>query len=411
LIRGSAAYFLGHGERFSGHAVDAERTYIEASELALRTDNLLIALFALANLTNVQISLGRLSKAAKTSSRILEITTEQQRLTWPVAGLAYQGLGKLYYEWNELDTAAHYLHLGIEYGRRGGLISLEFVIRSILTQTLQAQGDVEGADEMMKKVGLMEDQTLNPLYTARIPAIEASLRWAQGYQNQAIHWAETCGLSLNVVDFPYALEQDYLLLARIRRTQGKLQGIGEMLAQLLQNAESDKRVGNLIEILIQQALLQHALGMRAKTIQLIERALKLAEPEGYVRSFLDEGKPMRLLLLEYQASIKEKIQEGVGSELLRIIAYIDKLLAAFSQAKTIEKTNSNNESLLDLLSERELEVLRLIAGGHSNQEIADKLVVTVSTVKTHINRLYSKLGTQRRTQAIIIARAQGLLSD
>jgi LuxR family maltose regulon positive regulatory protein len=118
---------------------------------------------------------------------------------------------------------------------------------------------------------------------------------------------------------------------------------------------------------------------------------------------------MRLLSLDYQAIIKKQISDGVDSESFRLLAYTDKLLAAFSQ--TVSDQKPGHETMVESLSERELDILRLIATGRSNQEIADILVIAMSTVKSHINSIYGKLGTNRRTQAVVIARDAGLLSE
>ncbi len=118
---------------------------------------------------------------------------------------------------------------------------------------------------------------------------------------------------------------------------------------------------------------------------------------------------MRLLSLDYQAIIKKKLSDGVDNESLRLLAYTDKLLAAFSQ--TVSDQKPGHDTIAKSLSERELDILRLIATGRSNQEIADILVIAMSTVKSHINSIYGKLGTNRRTQAVVIARDMGFLSE
>jgi LuxR family maltose regulon positive regulatory protein len=407
LIRGVTTYFLGHGERFGGRVEQAEHAYIEASELALRADNLLIASYALANLANVQIAMGHLSQAARSSRRILEVSSERQRQTWPVAGMAYQGLGKLYYEWNDLDSAEEQLNLGIEYGQRGGLVSLEIVNYSVLILIRQAQGDASGADQMLENIGRLADQSLNPLYTARLPAIEAHLRWRQGHYELAIQWADTCGLRLDAADLPYMLEQDYLTLARIRIAQGKLEGVAEMLARLARAAEADRRYGDLIAILIQLVMAHRALGQQEQARLYVERALKLAEPEGYVRSFVDEGEPMRRLLLDYRASLQNRLGNGDGREIIPLLACTDQLLGSFAPDAPAQK--ELDEAGMEALNAREMEILQLIATGRSNREIADLLVIAVSTVKWNINNLYGKLGAKSRTHALARARELNLL--
>ena len=141
-------------------------------------------------------------------------------------------------------------------------------------------------------------------------------------------------------------------------------------------------------------------------MNLLERALLLAKPEFYVRVFVDEGETMYSMLLDYQRMLEKRSDVGRPAHLL---TYIDRLLAAFLQPSSKEKTKQ--ETFFEPLSEREREILRLIAQGCTNQQIADLLVIALSTVKSHINNLYGKLGTNRRTEAIVIAREKGLLSD
>jgi LuxR family maltose regulon positive regulatory protein len=301
------------------------------------------------------------------------------------------------------------LRQGIEYGQRGGLVGLEINSLTTLAFTLQAQGDPSGADAIIKEIAAINSQGHHPVYTAQAEALEARLRAQQNRIDQAICWAESCGLSPDDTDWPYSRKVEYLTLARVLSTQGKHEGINGMLERLKQTAEADKRTGDLIEILIQQALYSYVSGKKEGSFQTIERALILAEPEGYIRTFVDEGEPMRLLLLDHQSIYKKRIGEEVNGESLRLLAYIGKLLAEFSQNSLGEK--SKPETIPEPLSERELEILRLISMGLTNQEIAHRLVIAVSTVKSHINNLYSKLGTNRRTQAISIAREQGLLSN
>jgi len=200
-----------------------------------------------------------------------------------------------------------------------------------------------------------------------------------------------------------------ITLARIRLAQSRFAEAIALLEQFREDAEAAERMGSTIEILALEALAFAAQGDHPRALSSLERALTIAEPEGYVRIFVDEGEPMRLLLRDCQSRIKKQVNNGVDSQSLRLLTYIDRLMAAFSQPASAEKPRP--VTMLEPLSERELDILRLIATGRTNKEIADILVIAVSTVKSHINNLYGKLGTQRRTQAISIARDLGLLEE
>jgi LuxR family maltose regulon positive regulatory protein len=191
--------------------------------------------------------------------------------------------------------------------------------------------------------------------------------------------------------------------------KGRHSEASSLLDRLLRSAQADGRDGSAIGILVLQAMFERAQGNRTRACERLEHALILADPEGFVRIFVDEGEPMHKFLLDYQSTIKKQISIDIERDPIRLLTYIDRLLAAFSQPAPVEKPKK--DSVPEPLSERELDILQLIATGRTNQEIADILIIALSTVKSHINNLYGKLGTQRRTQAISIARDLGLLEE
>jgi LuxR family maltose regulon positive regulatory protein len=176
--------------------------------------------------------------------------------------------------------------------------------------------------------------------------------------------------------------------------QGKPGEALRLLARLLEEAQAVGRMGSVIEVLALQALAFQAQDNLDQALSALERALSLAEPEGFVRTFVDEGKPMARLL-------RRALSQGIAPN------YVARLLAAFGQE--VELTSPAMESLVEPLSERELEVLRLVVAGLPNPEIAQELIIAVSTVKSHVNHIYGKLGVESRTQAVARARELGLL--
>jgi LuxR family transcriptional regulator, maltose regulon positive regulatory protein len=193
-----------------------------------------------------------------------------------------------------------------------------------------------------------------------------------------------------------------------------LEAVG-LLERLLQAAEEGERTGSVIEILALQALAHQVQGDIPAALVLLERALTLAEPEGYVRIFVDEGPPIAVLLTKLHEGLRKRPRAASTTISL---AYSERLLARLRGERDQEGTSPAASSapapaqpLLDPLTERELEVLRLITAGLSNREIADRLVLAVSTVKSYVNTIYSKLQVESRTQAVARARALHLLSE
>jgi LuxR family maltose regulon positive regulatory protein len=243
---------------------------------------------------------------------------------------------------------------------------------------------------------------------AQAAALRARLLLARGDLEAATAWAAKSGLDPldPQVDRPGMREVEYITLARVLAAGGRRPEALDLLERLLRPAQVEDRRGAAIEILALQAVIFQAAGDARSAQARLERALLLAEPEGFVRSFLDEGEPMRRLLLDCRAGLRKQPGAGAG-EALRLLGYTARLLAAFPPPADAPLPGAGPEPL----SERELDVLRLIADGRANREIADTLVIAVSTVKTHVNNLYGKLGAGRRTEAVAIARSLGLLDD
>ncbi|MEO8954087.1 MAG: LuxR C-terminal-related transcriptional regulator, partial [Ktedonobacteraceae bacterium] len=205
-----------------------------------------------------------------------------------------------------------------------------------------------------------------------------------------------------------------VLLARSKsdRTEhSMLEAVG-LLERLLHAAEEGERKGSVIEILLLQALAHQMQGDISAALVPLDRALTLAEPEGYVRIFVDEGPPMAVLL----ARLHEHARKRPRAALTNVpLAYIERLRALLRGERVQEGTSpaapAPAQSLLDPLTERELEVLRLIAAGLSNRDIAARLVLALSTVKSYVNTIYGKLQVESRTQAVARARALHLLTE
>jgi LuxR family maltose regulon positive regulatory protein len=393
LTRAVVVFHLGLAERVQGDPA-AERDLRQAGMLARSAGNLVFELLVLDNLAALQEVQGKLHEAERTYRQMLQLGARRdgQRLT--IAGIAHIGLGKLRREWNELDTAQRELDEGIALSQLGG-IGQEIEFDGLITLALisQAQGHAIGADEMLRKAMHIAQQRNRPDWVMRVATFAARLALARGNVAEAARWAQTYGIRADG-GLTEWLEIEHTTLARLLIAQGKPAEALSLLGRLLEVAEAAGRMGRVIEILALQALAFTAQGDRTSATKALDRALALAEPEGYSRLFADEGEPMAALLRQAAA-------RGVAVE------YVAKLLGALAPSPSSPPPRV--PPLIEPLSERELQVLRLVAAGLTNQQIADELVVVVATVKAHINRIYRKLDVTNRVQAVARARELNLL--
>jgi LuxR family maltose regulon positive regulatory protein len=293
----------------------------------------------------------------------------------------------------------HHAMEGIRLRDLGGFATYPLLGHTILSRVLQARGDLHGALEAYRAAKRSAQNYPEDRLAALMGDRWCRLWLAQGKVEAASQWAREHRLG-PVDTVPYVLEIEQLGVARVlvalAAAQGPRHGGGghkaeALLARLLEAAEAQGRTGSVIKILPLLALAFQAQGDVDRALATLSRALSLAEPEGYVRTFVDEGEPMAVLL-------RLALSRGIAPN------YAARLLAAFDQE--VEPVSPGMETLVEPLTERELDVLRLVVAGLSNPEIADELVVAVSTVKTHINHIFGKLGADSRTRAV--ARAQEL---
>jgi LuxR family transcriptional regulator, maltose regulon positive regulatory protein len=192
-----------------------------------------------------------------------------------------------------------------------------------------------------------------------------------------------------------------LILARLRIAEGDFAGVNAMLERMLKTAEEQKRLGSVLEVLLTLNLAYHAQGNHPQATLMLNQALSMAEPEGYTRLFVDEGETLRLQLETLAQDHKHPLEK-----------YLSRLLSGFQASAEIvlkPKANPHTIGMIEPLTERELQVLRLIAQGLSNSEISQKLFLALSTIKGHNLRIFNKLQAQNRTEAVASARNLGLL--
>jgi len=375
-----------------------------------REANNLVAYFGSINLLGrLQMLQGRLHTGAHTYEQTMQVTPEREGLQALLNSADYYfGLGDLLREWNKLDEAEQYLSQGMELVRGTSTVYAYVVILGYmaLARLQQARGNYQGAlDTLHAFTELAHQRHLAQHLLAQAAAVQAQVEVAHGNLAAVERWLKESGLSVDDEDLSYPREREYLSLARVRIAQGRadpedpfLPEALQMLARLLHDAERNARGGSVIEILILQALALQAQGQQEQELAVLQRVLALAEPESYMRLFLDEG-PVMLALLHLAHA------QGVA------LHYITRLLVASGEQTSASAAvpTARSTVLVEQLTERELEVLHLIAAGASNEEIAEQLVIAIGTVKRHVSNIFGKLMVSNRTQAMARARAIGLL--
>ena len=409
FLRAAVTTALGMAYRFSGRVVEASQAFSEAITLGQSAGNYYMMMDSVTNLAGMQMWRGQLRAAAETCRQALRFAEERASATGHTlfdAGFPHLRLGEILREWNDLDSAEQSILKGIELGKAGGNLDIVMTGYGWLSRVKQSRGDLAGAWAAMKAYEEIAISFKVPIMSLGTGARKARLLLAQGDLAPVEEWARQYE-SFTEKDPAFLDEFSMITLARLRLAQSRITEANELLEQYREDAEAAERLGSVIEILMLEGFGFAAQGEQQQAMASLERALTLAEPEGYIRLFVDEGEPMRLLLLDYQSIHKKKLSEGGDSESDSLLAFTDKLLAAFSQPAPIESPKLG--TLSENLSERELEVLRLIAAGYSNLEIAEQLVIAQSTVKWYINNLYGKLGARSRTHALALAKELELI--
>jgi len=394
-LRALVALIVGRVYRDEGDISALRLILAQVSTISEATDTLGLSVLALDHLATAQVMQGQLHRAAKTWRQELKLVSQQSARRLPMASAGYIGLGSLMYEWNNLDTAARHAMEGIELAKQGGLVGNLVNGRILLAQLQQAQGRLDDALDTLQDAAQLVPGPSENWLVAKVAACQARLWLVQGNVEAAARWGQEHGLGAE--DEPnYLHEFELLIVARVLIAQGKHSDAVSLLKRLLEAAEAAQRGDSLIQILALQALALYAQGKTAGAMVVLERTLSLAEPEGYTRVFVDEREPMAELLRH--AASRRLMPD-----------YVLRLLAAFGSTITI--TPSAAQLLVEFLTERESEIIRLLAARLSSREIAEELTISANTARTHIKNIYSKLNVHSRAQAIERARALNLLSS
>lgn len=391
---------LGDAYRQNARWEEAKQCYLKALAVTDTPGLRLMAAHVFGALADLALRQGRLRSADGFWRKSLAAIQERENwghLELPVIGWVYIRLGELLYERNELADAWDHLSRGLEHAELGGdgrALIAGYLMAGRLKLT---EGDFEAAAEYLERVRPLVEKAPFPDWTSRFERFQLELWLAQDALRTAVAWADEM-LRTGVLEGRPEAEVAQLAVARVLIVKGDMPSIERALSlinRLLQAADAEGRMGVSIEAMALQASAYWKRGEQADAMIILERALRLAEPEGYVRLFADLGLPIARLL---QAARSRAV----------IPDYVARLLAAFSINFSISAPTE--AALPEPLSSREQEVLELIAAGLTNHEIAEKLVISSETVKKHASTVYGKLGVRGRTEAVARARALDLLT-
>jgi LuxR family maltose regulon positive regulatory protein len=384
LVRGWTAALLGCVLRSQGDFAAAAQAFAEAITISRAAGDSYLEVDVLWEQAVLQFGQGQLRNVMSTCEEALQIANQYTRRGgWPlpVTGYTHTLMSEVLNEWNDLETALRHGRKGLELCQQWGQADALTQGYFRLAKVLHAAGETDGALDAIQESKQVA-RGLGASYAVAAGAHEARIRLAQGDVAAATRWMQESGLGVNdELKLEYCI--GYLALARILMAQGRLDETLGLLMRLLKMVEAAGAMRPAIELFILQALVLQAQGEGDRALAALERALSLAEPEGYVRVFISEGAPMGELLR--QAAVR-----GIRLD------YVGKLLAALEG----EMHKRGMTESIEPLSEREMEVLRLLTTPLSAPDIAKELYVSVHTVRSHIRSIYRKLNVHKRMEAI-----------
>jgi LuxR family maltose regulon positive regulatory protein len=398
LNRGGVAGFLGLAAWTSGDLEAAHRAFAEGMAHLQMAGNIADAIGGAITLADIRIAQGRLREAMRTYEQALQLAMAQhpEGARPVVRGTAdmYVGMSELHHERNDLHAATRCLLKSKDLGEHTGFPQNRYRWCVAMARIREAQGDLDGALELLDEAERLYVPDFIP-NVRPIAALKIRVWLAQGRLGEAIGWVRDQGLSVDD-ELSYLREFEHITLARVLLARQSILDAIKLLERLLHAAEAGQRMGRVIEILMLLSLAHQMQGNIPVALVLLERALTLAEPEGYIRLFVDEGAPMAALL--------ERVQADGG----RMKESIHTLLSAVGMQQEVQPAALSPQPLVEPLSVRERDVLKLLRSDLSGPQIAHELMVSLNTLRTHTKNIYDKLGVTNRRAAVRQAEELGL---
>lgn len=375
----TAHWAVASASLLQGDRATADRACRECITLSQKSGSIFSTILATTDFGELQELDNQLVQAEETYRSLLPLFGEHPQ---PSASRAYLGLATIYYEWNDLDAAERFGQQSLEFSRKYDRVIDRFIVSEVFLARMKlARGDIDGAATQLSQVEQSARQRNFLLRMPEIAAAQVLVLLRQGQTDAAAQLVKT-------FDLPFSR-------ARVLLAQGDTTEALAVLASCREQAEAKGWADERLKALILQALALQTHGNNDGALQVLSDALEAANPGGFIRLFVDEGPPMAHLLAGAAA-------RQISPE------YVDRLLMAF-QTEGQHSADRSPQLLIDPLSQREMEILDLIAQGLSNQQIGERLFLALDTVKGHNRRIFDKLQVQRRTEAIARARELGLL--
>ena len=406
--RGSVGIVLGDAYGFQGDMTAAYQARLAAAQACQASGDIYFQMIANLKLAITMRAQGQLQPTIDLCSSQMQLANKMGISQSPVAGWCLAVWGEVLAELNDLDAALEHTKKGIELVEKGvdlSMIGWSYLCLIRVLFSKQAFTEIEAIIQKMTQVAREGD--VPPWITNQVALWQTRLWLEQGQHELASQWAAKSGLDVNgekkpLADTDYFQLIEYIALARVLLAiGGSAEAIG-LLQWLSEQSKTGGRTARLIEILILQALALQTLGEEETAVTTLEQALILAEPNGFIRVFVDEGSPIARLL--YEAA-----NRSISPD------YARQVLAAFPipepKPTDLLRSKPSTDELIEPLSEREIDVLKLLAQGLPRQEIATTLVLSPHTVKSHVRNIYGKLGVHSQMQAVVKARALGILNS
>ncbi len=398
---------LGVGYGMAGRLAESLQAYEQARAVGLASNTPAAALMPLPNMVMLYMMLGQLRHAHEAAQQGVQLGQSHPALAGTL-GIIHNRLSELHYEQNDLAQAQADLERGLELFSRRGEVDNYGLWRSWLAYIRETRGDRAGAQQAQQQARQIVDKFApgGDFYdSAQGYQAWFDLRWGQ--PDRALAWAHG---HLHTRSHPVDYNDSFAANILIEGHEPQL--AADFLTKVIAEAETSHNHGDMIKALARRAVAWRALRQPDRAFADLQRAIDLAAPEGYVRSIIDAGEGIRLLIADFRLWIEK--QNIDREEKRRVITHTDRLItalapAAYAAITPISNQQSTLSNLVEPLSDRELDVLRLLAEGLTNQEIGQKLYISLPTVKTHTANIYGKLGINSRKDAVTRARALGLL--